>query len=325
MRPRLLSRLLPAVMLAFACLGGPAAEAADPVIFWNLDKLLSLQSEEIELTDDQGKAWATLPYHRLALLNEVRTRIESASGTKADCYVVTGEKPNAFATNVTTGRNLFAINLAMLSELGSDADALAVLLGHELAHLERNHIRQKLEKAKDVQATHQVVGTILGSVIPGGGLLSALVADAVLKGYSRDQEREADTFGLDFAVKAGFNPYGGVRLFTMMHEKRGDKWATFLSTHPSSADRIEAIRANIAVRTKDGPPISETQVTTPAVSDERQPNARAVAVGDYRAVVFDPEERVPTLHQKVTCRLPDGSEVRTTRVDCIQQDGSLKK
>lgn len=309
--------LVPAV---FIC---PLANAADPINFWNLDKLLSIPAQEIELTNDQGKTLGKIQYERLLVLNEVRRRIGNSSGIKSDCYVVTGDKPNAFATNVATGRNLFAINLPMLEELGTDADALAVLMGHEIAHIERNHIRQNMEKTKDIQTGNQIVGAILGAIIPGGGLISALGAQAIYTSYSRDHEREADSYGLEFARKAGFNPYGGVRLFTIISEKNGDKWATFLSTHPSSSERVQVIRESIA-SSPTGSTMSETQITVLDLPIAPQAEAHAVAVGEYTATVFDSEERAPTLHQKILCKLPDGSEVRTTRVDCIQQEGSFK-
>src|SRR5262249_47988352 len=146
--------------------------------YWNLDKLLSMNAQEIELTDSQKNTLARLHYDRLYVLNEIRRRIEIASEVKSDCYIVTGDKPNAFATNITTGRNLFAINIPMLDELGHDTDALAVLMGHEIAHIERDHIRQKLQKAKDIQAGNRIAGAILGRIIPGGGLIATLVSRA---------------------------------------------------------------------------------------------------------------------------------------------------
>src|SRR5215472_11044761 len=100
------------------------AMAAESINYWNLDRLLSIHAEEIELTNDEGKTLGRVQHQSLRILNEVRRRIESSSGIKADCYIVTGDKPNAFATNIATGRNLFAINLPMLDELGHDTDAL---------------------------------------------------------------------------------------------------------------------------------------------------------------------------------------------------------
>src|SRR5215469_11866236 len=114
----ILAALSPVFFVLLLVLRRSFAMAADPIYYWNLDKLLSINAQEIELTDSQKNTLARLHYDRLYVLNEIRRRIEIASEVKSDCYIVTGDKPNAFATNITTGRNLFAINIPMLDELG---------------------------------------------------------------------------------------------------------------------------------------------------------------------------------------------------------------
>ncbi len=311
------------LMSAFGLMFCATVQAAEPMNYWNIDKLLSSPVQELELTNDQGKVLGKVKYEQLAVLNEVRARIEKSSGVKADLYVVTGDKPNAFATNVITGRNLFAINLPMLDEVGNDTDALAALMGHEIAHIERNHIRQKMEAARDIQAGSQIASIFLAFAgVRGAGNIANAGANLIFGGYSRDQEREADSYGLKFAKEAGFNPYGGVRLFTKISEKHGDKWLAFLSTHPTHAERIQTMRDGIATTNVDQS-MTETKTTIVTIPTVPFSEPRATVIGDYRATVFDTEERVPTLHQKIVCKLPDGSELRTTRVDCVQQEGTL--
>jgi hypothetical protein len=69
--------------------------------------------------------------------------------------------------------------------------------------------------------------------------------------------------------------------------------------------------------------MTETRTTTVGVPTIPLSESQAVVIGEYRATVFDTEERIPTLHQKIRCKLADGSDIRTTRVDCIQQEGVL--
>ena len=194
-----------------------SAQPAPPINYWNVDRLLSLSADELELTDDKGNVLGKIEHKRLSVLNEIRKRIEKSSGIKSDFYIVTGEKPNAFATNIITGRNLFAINLPMIEEIGLDTDAVAALMGHELAHIERNHIAQKMQAAQEIQAGAQVASILLALAgVRYAGSLSNAGATLLFGSYSRDQEREADSSGLRFAASAGFNPYGGVRLFSRM-------------------------------------------------------------------------------------------------------------
>ena len=318
------SRFLLTVVCFFFGIAQVAAQPAPLINYWNVDKLLSLNADELELTDDKGNVLGKIEHKRLSVLNEIRKRIEKSSGIRSDFYIVTGEKPNAFATNIITGRNLFAINLPMIEELGLDTDAMAALMGHELAHIERNHIAQKMQAAQEIQVGAQVATVLLALAgVRYAGSLSSAGATFLFGGYSRNQEREADSSGLRFAANAGFNPYGGVRLFSRMSEKHGDKWNSFLSTHPSHSERIELMREKIAASNLGS--ASETQITNVDVPMQPHAQARVAVRGEYRATVFDAEERSPTLHQKISCKLPDGSEVRTTRLDCVQQEGAVKK
>jgi predicted Zn-dependent protease len=302
------------------CTAALAADAADTTIyFWNVDRLISLGAREIRLRSKAGESLGQITQARLMELSEVRMRIERASHVKSDVYLVTGEKPNAFATNVATGRNLFAINLPMMHELGDDTDALAALMGHEIAHIERNHIRQKMEAAQNIQAGSNVATIILALAgVPGAGALASLGANAMFGGYSRDQEREADSRGAEFARTAGFNVYGALRLFEKISAKHGDHWGVFLASHPSHAERTASMRALAESSPTEQEP---NRITRLALAVPLATRESADEPGEYSAVVHDTEERVPTLHQRVICTLPNGSQESTTKIDCVQRDG----
>jgi predicted Zn-dependent protease len=77
-----------------------------------------------------------------------------------------------------------------------------------------------------------------------GNTLAHLGTKVVATTYSRDQEREADDVGFQYAVTAGFEPQGGVRLF----EKLGSVSSAnipFLSSDPSSEERVSAMRKRV--------------------------------------------------------------------------------
>jgi predicted Zn-dependent protease len=253
----------------------------------------------------------------------VRKRLEKSSGIKADFYMVTGDKPNAFATNVVTGRNLFAINLPMINELGDDIDALAYIIGHELAHIERNHLKVLIGTAQNVNAAAQVVSILLAIAgVPASGVVSGMGANLVMKGYSREQEREADAYGLRFAREAGFNPYGAVRLINKMSDKQGDKWLTFWSNHPSLDERLSNMSSLIKEdmgEVSSQAKIAITKLELP--SGDKAESGRASVMGEYSPTVFDGEERAPTLHRRVKCKLEDGTYVSATQLHCVQQGG----
>ena len=83
--------------------------------------------------------------------------------------------------------------------------------------------------------------------------LSGITASLVNNGFSREQEREADWLGIDYMVKAGYNPEGAIKLQEYFYsELEGGKNPMFVEglfrTHPFSKERLDNARARIAQR-----------------------------------------------------------------------------
>ncbi len=77
-------------------------------------------------------------------------------------------------------------------------------------------------------------------VLAGGEMLKA--------GYSRDQERDADRYGLEWMTQGGFDPQGAVR-FQLLSESHG---LGVMSTHPTSNERVETMQRLIDLADKPG-------------------------------------------------------------------------
>src|ERR1051325_8664377 len=75
-----------------------------------------------------------------------------------------------------------------------------------------------------------------------------------LASFSRQQELEADGVGVGISSRAGFDPYGAVRFLTAMGRNAelrqpanngvDARFLDFLSSHPSTPDRLKIVRAN---------------------------------------------------------------------------------
>ncbi|MBI3988036.1 MAG: M48 family metalloprotease [candidate division NC10 bacterium] len=134
------------------------------------------------------------------------------------------------------------ITRGMLAELNSGAQ-LAGVLGHELGHVTARHAAKQLTRALG----YQILTLGIIAVSPGGrehtaewGLLMSQIFQMLLLGYSRDFELEADTLGLRYAAKAGYDPGQMVSFLRQMKMKerlRGLGYHGF-STHPEFSERI---------------------------------------------------------------------------------------
>ncbi len=139
-----------------------------------------------------------------------------------------------------------AVTRGILLDLDNEAE-LAALLGHELGHVNARH---SAEQASKGQLSSLLVGGL--SVLAGtqgSGLgqltqqLGSLTQGLFLSSYSRENEREADSLGQEYMVKAGHSSKGFVGLMEMLNSLNKAKPSSsqmLFSTHPMSSERLEA-------------------------------------------------------------------------------------
>jgi len=131
---------------------------------------------------------------------------------------------------------------------------LAGVLSHEIAHVTQRHIAGRIERGRYI-SLGSLIGMLAGVAagVAGGGsaagaaMVGTMAASsAATLNYSRVDENDADRFGLQYLVKAGFNPRGLCSAFEIM---RSQSWGsagsipTYLSTHPDMDLRISGMRA----------------------------------------------------------------------------------
>jgi len=136
----------------------------------------------------------------------------------------------------------------ILAMMNSEAE-LAVVIGHELGHVNARHSVRQMSKLILVQ-----LGLTLGSALSDtfakiSGVASLGMQLLFLK-FSRDDEREADTLGVEYARAGGYNPGEMIGFFACL-KKLGDlsgksSLPGFLSTHPLTSERIQNVKAMIS-------------------------------------------------------------------------------
>ncbi|MCF6253665.1 MAG: M48 family metallopeptidase [Thiomicrorhabdus sp.] len=121
----------------------------------------------------------------------------------------------------------------------TDAE-IAAIMGHEIAHVLREHGRERAS-----QQTLTQVGLSALSIFTGvreaalDATAMALQVTLTLPN-SRMHETESDRIGVELAARAGYNPYAAVNVWKKMAaQSKGGSTPQILSTHPSHANRIQ--------------------------------------------------------------------------------------
>ncbi|MEO7387488.1 MAG: M48 family metallopeptidase [Gammaproteobacteria bacterium] len=153
-----------------------------------------------------------------------------------DVEVFDSEEVNAFA--MPGGRIGVYTGLLGVAE---NQDQLAAVIGHEVAHVTQQHSLKRVNREMTTRA-----GVIAGTAVLGGGygvgdLLSMGAQLGLSLPFSRSNETEADTVGLNYMAAAGFNPAQSIQLWKNMDKKNKLGPPEFLSTHPSGDNRIQEL------------------------------------------------------------------------------------
>ncbi|HMP00037.1 MAG TPA: M48 family metalloprotease [Kiritimatiellia bacterium] len=134
---------------------------------------------------------------------------------------------------------------------------LAALLGHELGHVNARHAAQRMSKGMMAQLTLVVVGAALSTqekyaeYAPLAAGLGMVGAGALLAYYSREDEREADALGMDYAVAAGYASSGMVGLMNQLRQlerRRPNAIERMFASHPMSDERYRNAQRYAASR-----------------------------------------------------------------------------
>ncbi len=136
-----------------------------------------------------------------------------------------------------------AVFSGLLLGLQLTDDEAAVVMGHEIAHALREHARERIAKTE----LTRLGASVLSEFVGGGkysGLFSAGGQLMTLK-FSRNDETEADTVGLELAARAGYDPRAGVSLWQKMMAANKGAPPQWLSTHPSGKNRIREIESHL--------------------------------------------------------------------------------
>ncbi len=191
---------------------------------------------------------------RLPKLREIGLKIVAAArrddkegvlppASRWEFAIINDKSPNAFA--MPGGK--IGFHTGMFAFTPTDAD-LAVILGHEVAHVICRHGAERVSQSVGVAVVAALADEATKDSSPKtrSAWMAAVGIGAhygILLPFSRGHESEADRLGLLFMARAGYDPSAAPSFWTRIGAAGGGKPPEVLSTHPSDETRVRQLQA----------------------------------------------------------------------------------
>ena len=227
--------LLPVIAIALFFLN------TDRIAEWAADKVPTKYEEQLSgmvLTRIKAEQKLVDSGPAVDAVRRIGTGFHPGSRYRYRWFVADSKDVNAFALP----GGVVVVHAGLIREAGS-AEELAGVLAHEVAHVERRHSLKALIKNAGFGI---LLSIVLGDV--SGTTIAGWTSYLTQMKFSRDAEMEADREGVRRMVAAGIDPRAMLGFFDKMAEKEGKGAAALsvLATHPSSRQRMAALRELIA-------------------------------------------------------------------------------
>jgi hypothetical protein len=243
---------LACALLLGSCAGNPTGGA---------NFVLMSEKSELETgrTEHEKLLLSTQIYHDAklqALVEKVGQRLAAISHRPELHYhftIIDSTDINAFAL---PGGYIY-VNRGLLDVLTSESQ-LAAVMGHEIGHVTARHaVRQNT-----AQTTSRILSTaaVLATGVSSLGNTADLFGGALISGYGREMELEADGLGAEYLAKAGYDPNAMVEVITALknqedfnrkNAKKAPAYHGLFATHPSNDTRLhDAIAQSNTLKTR---------------------------------------------------------------------------
>jgi predicted Zn-dependent protease len=161
-----------------------------------------------------------------------------AADWKWETNVFQSEEVNAFC--MAGGK--IGIYSGLVEKLQITDEELAAVMGHEIAHALREHVREQVSAQQAARVPGMVLAIVTGNQVLAdlGDMVSSMTLTLP---KSREAEREADVIGVELAARAGYDPRAAISLWQKMNRLGGSRPPEFLSTHPNPESRQQELES----------------------------------------------------------------------------------
>ena len=147
-------------------------------------------------------------------------------------------------------------------DVTKDTNGLAAVMGHEIAHAVAKHSVERASRGAVLNASTQLIDIFSGGKLSqvnratGMNTVNLLSQIGIMNPFNRKQESEADYLGMIFSSLSGYDIRETENIWIRMKEfNKGKATPEFMSTHPSTDNRIKKIREWTNKIILDYPPI----------------------------------------------------------------------
>ena len=155
--------------------------------------------------------------------------------------VVDKKGVNAYA--VPGGFIYIHLDLIRMAKTESE---LAFVLGHEIGHIVGRHSMKRLTQVYGIEILKQIILDKDSSDTKK--IITDILAAGLLFRYSRDHERESDSYGVQNIYDAGISPEGAIKFFEILRDlqkREPSALEKLILTHPVHSERITNVQAYI--------------------------------------------------------------------------------
>ena len=147
-------------------------------------------------------------------------------------------------------------------DVTKNTNGLAAVMGHEIAHAVAKHSVERASRGTLLNVGTRIIDIASGGVLSdinrttGQNTVGLLAQLGILNPFNRKQESEADYLGMIFSSLSGYDIRETVKIWERMKEiNKGKEPPEFMSTHPSSDNRIRDLNEKMNEVILDYPPI----------------------------------------------------------------------